>query len=102
MSCIARVFSLLFACTFFLESAAKEVFERSGSGHVRGVNNRGRSLLGDSGFGEERVEEFETLAIVLGILSLVCCVGCFGYYWYNKKEQYNSWINEDVPRYIVL
>ena len=51
---------------------------------------------------EESIEEFETLSIILGILSLVCCVGCFGYYWYNKKEQYNSWINEDVPRYIVL
>ena len=48
------------------------------------------------------VEEIETVSIVLGILSLVCCVGCVSYCWYSKKEQYHKWINEDVPRYIVL
>ena len=89
----ARVFCLLFALVCFLEGFAVEA--------VRGISNR-RNLLGDNSLGEESIEEFETLSIVLGILSLVCCVGCFGYYWYNKKEQYNSWINEDVPRYIVL
>ena len=88
-----RGFCLLFALVCFLEGVVVEA--------LRGISSR-RNLLGDKSLGEESIEEFETLSIVLGILSLVCCVGCFGYYWYNKKEQYNSWINEDVPRYIVL
>ena len=97
--CSARPISVLFVLICFFEGVAVDAVERFR--HVRGVNS-GRKLLGDSSLGEESIEEFETLSIILGILSLVCCVGCFGYYWYNKKEQYNSWINEDVPRYIVL
>ena len=59
-----------------------------------------RRLLGD--LDEEDVHEIETTSVIVGILTLICCLGCFGYYWYNKKQQYSQWINEDVPPYIVL
>ena len=59
-----------------------------------------RVLLGS--LDEEDVHEIETTSLIVGILTLICCLGCFGYYWYNKKQQYSQWINEDVPPYIVL
>ena len=59
-----------------------------------------RVLLGS--LDEEDVHEIETTSLIVGILTLILCFGCAGYYWYNKKQQYSQWINEDVPPYIVL
>ena len=59
-----------------------------------------RRLLGE--LDEKDVNEIETTSLIVGILTLILCFGCVGYYWYNKKQQYSQWINEDVPPYIVL
>ena len=59
-----------------------------------------RVLLGS--LDEEDVHEIEPTSLIVGIWTLILCFGCVGYYWYNKKQQYSQWINEDVPPYIVL
>ena len=64
------------------------------------VTSGKRVLLGS--LDEEDVHEIETTSLIVGILTLILCFGCVGYYWYNKKQQYSQWINEDVPPYIVL
>jgi len=89
-----KVCCVILICLFFPISGSQRtptIFSR----HLEGGLTKTQLDAGN-------VEEIETVSIVLGILSLVCCVGCVSYCWYSKKEQYHKWINEDVPRYIVL
>ena len=40
-----------------------------------------RVLLGS--LDEEDVHEIETTSLIVGILTLILCFGCVGYYWYK-------------------